>query len=130
VISRIAAAVPLPVSADIEAGYGDSPDAVAATVAAVTQAGAVGVNLEDRRDGSGLFEPSEQADRLAAARAASPSSALTTAGVVRISLGSAVAQAAYGVATRAATELFTAGTYDSSADGFDYGTMNDALTLQ
>src|SRR5258708_36757908 len=42
VISRIAAAVPLPVSADIEAGYGDSPDAVAATVAAVVEAGAGG----------------------------------------------------------------------------------------
>ena len=70
-ISRIAAAVSLPVSADIEAGYGDSPDAVAATVAAVVEAGAVGVNLEDRRDeSSSLFEPSEQADRLAAARAA------------------------------------------------------------
>jgi 2-methylisocitrate lyase-like PEP mutase family enzyme len=32
VIGRIAAAVSVPVSADIEAGYGDSPDAVAATV--------------------------------------------------------------------------------------------------
>ncbi len=88
VISRMAAAVSLPVSADIEAGYGDSPDAVAATVAAVVEAGAV-----------------------------------------RISLGSAIAQAAYGVATRAAAELFTTGTYNSSAGGFEYGTMNDALTL-
>ena len=51
VISRIAAAVSLPVSADIEAGYGDSPGDVAATVGAVVEAGAVGVNLEDRRDG-------------------------------------------------------------------------------
>src|SRR5258707_3115683 len=42
VISRIAAAVSLPVSADIEAGYGDSPDTVAATVAAVVEGGAGG----------------------------------------------------------------------------------------
>ena len=54
---------------------------------------------------------------------------LTAAGAVRISLGSAIAQAAYEVATRAAAELFNTGTYNSSADGFDYGTMNDALTL-
>ena len=54
---------------------------------------------------------------------------LTAACAVRISLGSAIAQAVYGVATRAAAELFTTGTYDSSAGGFEYGTMNDALTL-
>lgn len=72
VIERITAAVGVPVSADIEAGYGREPDAVAATMTAVIQAGAVGVNLEDRsgRDEAPLFEPAEQAERLAAARAA------------------------------------------------------------
>ena len=59
VIARIVAALDVPVSADIEAGYED----VAATVTAVLQAGAVGVNIEDRRDGSGLYEPAEQAGR-------------------------------------------------------------------
>ena len=66
VIARIVAALDVPVSADIEAGYSD----VAATMTAVLQAGAAGVNIEDRRDRSGLYEPAEQADRLAAARAA------------------------------------------------------------
>ncbi len=66
VIARIVAAIDVPVSADIEAGYSD----VAATVTAVLQAGAVGVNIEDRRDGSGLYAPTEQAHRLATARAA------------------------------------------------------------
>ena len=70
VIARITAAVSVPVSADIEAGYGDSPDAVAATALAAVQAGAVGVNLEDRRERALLFETAQQADRLAAARAA------------------------------------------------------------
>jgi 2-methylisocitrate lyase-like PEP mutase family enzyme len=70
VIGRIAAAVSVPVSADIEAGYGDSPDMFAATVAAAVRAGAVGVNLEDRQDGAALFPPAAQAERLAAARAA------------------------------------------------------------
>jgi 2-methylisocitrate lyase-like PEP mutase family enzyme len=163
----------------------------------VLQAGAVGVNIEDRRDGSGLYAPTEQADRLAAARAAARSTPLwinartdvflagtrriddalersavyaaagadslfvpglvdpaaiaelaagplpvavmvwpgapsvaelAAAGAVRISLGSAIAQAAYAVAVRAATELLTSGTYDSVADGITYNTMNDAVT--
>src|SRR6266511_3130932 len=38
VIERITAAVEVPVSADIEAGYGPAPDAVAATMTAVIQA--------------------------------------------------------------------------------------------
>jgi 2-methylisocitrate lyase-like PEP mutase family enzyme len=43
-IARIAAAVDLPVTADLEAGYGD----VAATVRRAIQAGAVGGNIEDK----------------------------------------------------------------------------------
>ena len=65
----------------------------------------------------------------AAARAdATPSAELAAAGAVRISLGSAIAQAAYAVAIRAATELVTSGTYDSVAGGIAYDTMNDAIT--
>lgn len=202
VIGRIAGAVDVPVSADIEAGYGYSPDAVARTVAAVTQAGAVGVNLEDRRDAGGLYDIAVQADRIAAARAAAddvpvwinartdvflsgaypvtsdgvaealkratayaeagadslfvpgltaldaiaelvagplpvavmagpgaPSVAeFTAVGVVRVSLGSAIAQAAYGLAARAAAELLTTGTYSSCAGGVDYVTMNARIS--
>ncbi len=69
VIGRIVAAVDVPVSADVEAGYGESPEAVAATVTAVVQAGAVGVNIEDRI-GPKLLEPAAQAERLIAAREA------------------------------------------------------------
>ena len=203
-IERIVAAVRVPVSADIEAGYGPGPDAVAATVTAVVEAGAVGVNLEDRtgRPDSPLFQPTEQAERLAAARSAAsrrgiplwinartdillagvgpaerrldaalvraeryaaagadslfvpglidttalaelaagplpvavmawagaPRVAdLAAAGVARISLGSAIAQAAYAVAARAATELLATGTYESTADTIAYDTMNTAI---
>jgi methylisocitrate lyase len=65
-------AVPtLPVTIDLESGYGDAPDAVAATVAAAIEAGAIGCNLEDSfpADGS-LRASSDQAARLAAARRA------------------------------------------------------------
>jgi 2-methylisocitrate lyase-like PEP mutase family enzyme len=201
-VGRIVAAVSVPVSADIEAGYGSRPEDVAATVEAVIRAGAVGVNLEDRVPGAGLLEPAEQAERLAAARATAARlglplwinartdvylagvgpaeqrveltleraaayaasgadslfvpglveldeisrlatgplpitimvwdgapvvSELAAAGVVRISLGSAVAQAAYSLAGRAGTELLTSGTYSSTADGFAYEAMNAAL---
>jgi 2-methylisocitrate lyase-like PEP mutase family enzyme len=57
-----------------------------------------------------------------------PSAAeLAAAGAVRISLGSAIAQAAYQVAARAAAELLNDGTYASIADSIDYGTMNNYL---
>ena len=46
-VRRIAAAVDLPVTADMEAGYGEGPEAVADTVTATLEAGAVGANIED-----------------------------------------------------------------------------------
>src|SRR6202158_889722 len=46
-IGRIARAVRVPVSADIEAGYGSSAEAAAATTLELIQAGAIGMNLED-----------------------------------------------------------------------------------
>jgi 2-methylisocitrate lyase-like PEP mutase family enzyme len=47
VIRRIAGAVEVPVTADMEAGFGATPDEVAGTAQAVIAAGAVGMNLED-----------------------------------------------------------------------------------
>ncbi len=47
VVGRIAAAVELPVSADMEAGYGPGPDHVGETVRQTIKAGAVGINIED-----------------------------------------------------------------------------------
>ena len=62
-VARIAAAVELPVTADLEAGYGDP----VATARAAWEAGAVGLNLEDRND------PLEaQCERIEAVRGAVP----------------------------------------------------------
>lgn len=47
VVRRIAEAVEVPVTADVEAGYGSAPEDVAETAKAVIAAGAVGMNLED-----------------------------------------------------------------------------------
>ncbi len=46
-ITRIARAVRVPVTADVEAGYGDRPEDAAQTAREVIEAGGVGMNLED-----------------------------------------------------------------------------------
>ncbi len=71
-VARMVAAVGVPVTADLEAGYGDTPDDVARTVALAVEVGAVGANLEDAGE-AGLFGIDEAVDRIAAARAAAPS---------------------------------------------------------
>lgn len=201
-VRRIAEAVEVPVTADIEGGYGPAPEDVATTVAAVIGAGAVGVNIEDSRaPGGPLFTAPEQAERLRAARAAAERAGLpglvinvrtdvflfgigapegrlddvvaraaayagagadclfvpgltdldvlaslvkatplpvnvmagpgapavaelAAVGVRRVSLGTAVAQAAYAVAQRAATEALATGTYHELGAGLDFGTVN------
>lgn len=47
VVAEIARRVPLPVSGDLEAGYGPAPEQVAATVTRAIAAGLVGCNIED-----------------------------------------------------------------------------------
>jgi 2-methylisocitrate lyase-like PEP mutase family enzyme len=201
-VRRIVAAVDVPVTADIEGGYGPAPEDVATTVEAVVEAGAVGVNIEDsHRPGGPLFDAREQAARLRAGRTAADRSglpdlvinvrtdvflfgigepegrldeviaraagyadagadclfvpglidldALTSlvkatslpvnvmawpgaptvaefeaVGVRRVSLGTAVTQAAYSTAQRAATEVLTKGTYDELGGALDFGTLN------
>ncbi|MBB2949067.1 2-methylisocitrate lyase-like PEP mutase family enzyme [Actinoplanes lutulentus] len=184
-VRRISAAVDVPVTADIESGYGDVAAAVRATIAA----GAVGANIEDavrpideqatlirtarqaagdsgfvinaRTDvflfGSGaldevLARAAAYAEAgadclfvpglldLAALRAltaasplpvnamagpGSPSIAeLADAGVRRVSLGSSIAQAAYGLVERAAQEALTKGTFDSLDGAASYPDLN------
>ncbi|GAB3780620.1 isocitrate lyase/phosphoenolpyruvate mutase family protein [Nocardioides ungokensis] len=70
-IGRIAAAVSVPVTADLEAGYGATAADVGRTVALAVELGVVGANIEDAADG-GLFGVDEAVDRIAAARAAAP----------------------------------------------------------
>ena len=77
VVDRIAHSVSIPVSADVEAGYGDTPEAVAETVQATIDAGAVGVNLEDGAVGDdeegldgGLVDVDLHCEKIRAAREA------------------------------------------------------------
>lgn len=67
-VGRIAAAVPVPVTADLERGYGLRP---AELVERLLAAGAVGANIEDSDPRNGrLYDVEEQADLLAGIRAA------------------------------------------------------------
>lgn len=70
-VAAIVAAVDVPVTADLEAGYGDDPQDVARTVLRAVDVGVVGANLEDTADGL-LFDADEAAERIAAARAVAP----------------------------------------------------------
>lgn len=68
-LRRIVDSVDLPVSSDIEGGYGVAPVMVAKTVREIVQAGAVGFNFEDQIvGGEGLHAIDLQAARIAAAR--------------------------------------------------------------
>lgn len=64
-VARIVAAVKLPVTADIEDGYADSPRGVYRSVTEILHAGAVGINLED-----GNSDPAFFAEKIGAARQA------------------------------------------------------------
>jgi 2-methylisocitrate lyase-like PEP mutase family enzyme len=68
-VAAIADATDLPVSADLENGYGDGVDAVAETIGRVAAAGAVGGSIEDAtgRSDAPLYELAHAADRIAAA---------------------------------------------------------------
>jgi 2-methylisocitrate lyase-like PEP mutase family enzyme len=68
VVARIARAVSVPVTADMEAGYGKTPEDLAQTAVAIVEAGAVGCNIEDLvEEGSGqLFPIQEQKQKIRA----------------------------------------------------------------
>jgi 2-methylisocitrate lyase-like PEP mutase family enzyme len=69
VVGRVARAVNVPVTADMEWGYGEQPAEVAENMRRVLHAGAVGINLEDSvREGEVLFAVEFQCERIRAVR--------------------------------------------------------------
>lgn len=69
-IRTLVAATTLPVSADLEDGYGDDPAVVAETIRAAAAAGAVGGSIEDRAyrsEHQGLYELGHAVERIHAA---------------------------------------------------------------
>ncbi|WP_336213469.1 isocitrate lyase/PEP mutase family protein [Nonomuraea sp. LPB2021202275-12-8] len=71
-VGEIVAGVAVPVSADLEEGYGEAPEVVATTISMAVAAGAAGGNIEDftgDRDRP-LYDAALAADRIQAARSA------------------------------------------------------------
>lgn len=71
-VARIAASVEVPVTADLEAGYGAAPETVAETIRLAIEAGVVGGNIEDYTQDSEapLYGLELAVERVRAARAA------------------------------------------------------------
>jgi methylisocitrate lyase len=70
-LRRIVGATDLPVTIDLESGYGDTPESVGETIGLAIDAGAVGCNLEDSFPANGkLRRTVDQADRIRHARRA------------------------------------------------------------
>jgi 2-methylisocitrate lyase-like PEP mutase family enzyme len=205
-IARVARAVNVPVTADIENGFAETTEGVAETIRGVLAAGAVGVNIEDAvytAAGPELRAVTEQAERLAAARQAADAAdvnlfinaridvyfraagdpsewldatiaraaafieagasgifvpgvadtetisalvdaidaplnilggpgalsipALAKLGVARVSLGSSIAAAAYGLVDRSVREALSDGTYTTIEGGLSYPQLNKLI---
>lgn len=73
-VGDIAREVSVPVSADLENGYGSEPSAVASTIALTVSAGAAGGNIEDFTGAKErpLYDISLAVERIQAARSAAP----------------------------------------------------------
>ena len=68
-LRRIVGATDLPVTIDLESGYGDASEVVGETIAAAIDAGAIGCNLEDSFPASGkLRDTVDQINRIRRAR--------------------------------------------------------------
>jgi 2-methylisocitrate lyase-like PEP mutase family enzyme len=67
-IARIAKALRVPVTADMEAGYGKTPEDAGRTARAVLDAGAIGMNLEDADANGALVELPLQLEKIRAVR--------------------------------------------------------------
>ena len=68
-LRRIVRVTDLPVTVDLESGYGDAPEAVAESIRLAIDAGAVGCNLEDSFPANGnLREAAAQCERIRCAR--------------------------------------------------------------
>lgn len=74
----LAAAVKVPVSADLENCFGDDPDDVAATITRARETGLAGCSVEDW-SGTRLYSPSEARDRVRAAVEAADGELVITA---------------------------------------------------
>jgi len=109
-MKEIAAAVSVPVNGDLEAGYGDSPEAVAETISLAIEAGLSGGNIEDKipfRDA--LYDEALAVDRIVAARQAIDAAKSAFVLTARTDVFQRPAQDALGIAIRRGQRFIEAG---------------------
>lgn len=68
-LKELCEATGLPVNADFEAGFADTPDGVGASVALAIETGVAGLSIEDQK-GTDLYSMPQAVERIAAARKA------------------------------------------------------------
>ncbi len=70
-VDRIVNSVNVPVTVDLEAGFGDTPDEICETVLSILKIGAVGINIEDAdpKNPGHLFSIAEQTEKIKAIKA-------------------------------------------------------------
>jgi 2-methylisocitrate lyase-like PEP mutase family enzyme len=66
-VAQLTAASSLPISVDLENGYGPDPEHAATAIRRAAEAGAVGGSIEDFDPGGELYAPDHAAERVAAA---------------------------------------------------------------
>jgi 2-methylisocitrate lyase-like PEP mutase family enzyme len=76
--AELVAAVDVPVSADLENGFGDAPEAVAETVRGAIEVGLAGCSIEDW-SGTEIYGPEAAVERVAAAAEAAGDAIVVTA---------------------------------------------------
>ncbi len=72
-VKRITSSVKIAVTADMEKGYGDTPEEVAKSITRVMETGIVGINIEDSLAAGGVRESADMAERIQAVREAANS---------------------------------------------------------
>ena len=72
-VAMLDGATELPLSVDLENGYGPDPESAALAITRVAEAGAVGGSIEDYDPAGHLYELEHAVERIDAARAASAS---------------------------------------------------------
>lgn len=127
VVRRIARRVEVPVTADMEAGYGSSPEAAAETARGVIAAGAIGLNLEDGTAAGTLLDLRLQVERIRAVREAGATGGVPlviNARTDAFELGALTPAERFAEAVRRATAYHAAG-----ADCLFVPFVSDAATI-
>jgi 2-methylisocitrate lyase-like PEP mutase family enzyme len=119
----IVESVGIPVNGDFEGGFATEPAEVGANVAAATSTGIAGISIEDSTGDAShpLFDFTLAVERVRAAREAIEAG---NTGVRRISVGGALARAAWTGFLEAAKEIAEQGTFTGLAGAVPFADVN------